>query len=124
MAATLLIDAGFPSQHNTRAPSASNHHIQVSSIFKSIAATRLPPRRSAVAAPETSVGNMTKLLWLRAQGGEVRIEGTVVEKSRAGERSQITSGRQRLRKPCNRQLMPMTRMGSTRQRGVEVGSRR
>jgi hypothetical protein len=60
---------------------------------------------------------MTKLLWLRAQGGEGRIEGTEVEKSRAGERSQITSGRQRLRKPCNRQLMPMTRMGSTRQRG-------
>ena len=43
-------------------------HILASSRFRSIAATRLLPRRSAVAARETSVVSMTELLGIRVQG--------------------------------------------------------
>ncbi len=94
-----MIDAGFPGQYDERGQSARGACIHGSSILSSIAPTRLLAKRSAVAARETSVGNMTKVLNVAFRGGnsdrrEDNFEEVEVEQSR------ITSGRRRLRKSC------------------------
>jgi len=93
-----------------------------------MAATRLPPRSSAVAARETSVGNMTKFAWISRSGVRFGLKETGVVESRCGVQWSVTSGRQRLRRPCSRRLMPMTRweVEDKIKRGVDiqVGSQR